>query len=284
MVLNMLRQLPQITKAAFAEKKKMKQIITTYNIDYIISDNRFGCYDSKIPSFFITHQLNLKIDNFIAQFLGNAANRFWLKKYNEIWVPDFENVPNISGNLSHPPIFKNIKYIGTLTRMKPLNVPIQYKIIVVLSGPEPQRSILEEKIILQIKNIQGKVLIVKGKTEEKKSYTIHQNINVISYLTSQELNKAICASEIIITRSGYSTLMDLSVLNKKAILIPTPGQTEQEYLAKHFHQQKKYVMQYQNNINIESALELLHHWDEKKIEYPHFSLKDFLQKKISISS
>lgn len=253
MIINMAWQLPRITYAAIAEHFVIRKIVKEYSIDLIISDNRFGCFHPRIKSCFMTHQLNLKIDGFLPQFLGNLANRFWIKRYDECWIPDFETSPNISGTLSHPAPFSNVKYLGPLTRMERLNIDKKYQLCIILSGPEPQRTFLEEILTEQAKKIKGKVLIVKGKTESKETTEIN-NIKTISFLTSKDLNEAICASEIVVSRSGYSTLMDLSVLGSKAILIPTPGQTEQEYLAQHFHKQGIFMMQKQEEINLVAAL------------------------------
>ncbi len=254
MVINMAFQLPRITYAAFAEHLSIRKWVREYQVDYIISDNRFGCFHPKVPSFFMTHQLQLQIEQRLASFLGNQANRFWIRRYHECWVPDFEGSPNISGVLSHPAPFGNVRYIGPLTRMKKQTIPKRYLATIILSGPEPQRTYLEKILSEQAQGIKGNILLVKGKTE---AYTHEKrgNLETISYLTSKELNEAICASEVIISRSGYSTLMDLSVLGSKAILIPTPGQTEQEILARHFHEQGIFLMQSQDNINLARALE-----------------------------
>lgn len=254
MVVNMARQLPRITYAAFAEHFAVRQIVKEHKIDLIISDNRFGCFHFNVKSCFLTHQLNLKIDNVIASFLGNLANRFWMSWYDEKWVPDFEDEPNISGTLSHPSPVKNTRYLGALSRMEKMKLPKKYRISIILSGPEPQRTRLEEILLEQAREIEGEVLLVKGKTESKERKKIG-NIEIVSYLTSNDLNKAICSSETVVSRSGYSTLMDLTALGSQALLIPTPGQTEQELLAEHFHNQGAFMMQWQNEVNLKSALE-----------------------------
>lgn len=254
MVVNMAWQLPRITYAAFAEHFAVRKIVQEYQIEMIISDNRFGCFHPRIKSCFLTHQLNLQIDQTVPRLLGNLANRFWISRYDECWIPDFEHRPNISGILSHPSPFKAVRYLGPLTRMKKMMLAKKYKLCIVLSGPEPQRTLLEKILTEQAKKITGKVLIVKGKTEQNET-TVSNHIKTVSFLTSKNLNAAICASEIVVSRSGYSTLMDLSVLGAKALLIPTPGQTEQEYLAQHFHEQSIFMMQDQEKVNLEFALD-----------------------------
>ncbi len=258
MVWNMALQLPRIAIAVFREHFYIKKLIQKENINFIISDNRFGCFHPQIPSYIISHQLTIPIDNAMASILGNAANRFWLRRFDECWIPDVGDKPNISGILSHPaPSSLKVKYLGALTRMKQIKTPKKYQVIAVLSGPEPQRSLLEEKIYQQVQNIEGEIVIVQGKTELGKKVEKQGNITTISYLSSHELNRYICESEVLISRSGYSTLMDLSALDIAAILVPTPGQTEQEYLAQHFHEQGIYLMQKQDELDIPKGLKEL---------------------------
>jgi UDP-N-acetylglucosamine:LPS N-acetylglucosamine transferase len=277
MVINMARQLPRITYTAFAEHFAVRKIVKEHKIDLIISDNRFGCFHFKVKSCFLTHQLNLKIDSVLAAFLGNLANRFWMSWYDEKWVPDFEGEPNISGALSHPSPVKNTRYLGPLSRMKKMDIPKKYRLAIILSGPEPQRTILERILLEQAKKIKGKILLVKGKTETKERNAI-DNIEIVSFLTSHDLNEAICAAEIVVSRSGYSTLMDLTALGSKALLIPTPGQTEQELLAQHFHDQGVFMMQWQHEINLESALEKMHNFKGKNMKKSQFPKELFVSK------
>ncbi len=253
MVWNIALQMPRITYAAFAELSRIRKWHKEQAFDAVVSDNRFGCFLRNVPSFFLTHQINLPIDNPIAAFPAKMANRFWLSRYDEVWVPDVEGEPNISGKLSRPSPYKKTRYLGPLTRMKAMDVPKEYDIVAVLSGPEPQRTFLEEILMEQLSGLAGNHLIIQGKTEEKTKERISPNLERISYMTSEDLNRTLCSSEFIITRSGYSTLMDLSVLGKKALLIPTPGQSEQEYLARHFHDQRVFMMQEQDSIDVNSA-------------------------------
>ncbi|MGB1217646.1 MAG: glycosyltransferase, partial [Saprospiraceae bacterium] len=137
MILNMAVQMPRITYAALTEHRRIQQWQKQYKFDMILSDNRFGTFHPKVKSVFMSHQLNLPIDNPFFAWVGNLANRFWMSRYNEIWVPDFEGENNISGKLSHPSPFKNTKYLGVLTRFKNIDLIKKYKITIILSGPEP---------------------------------------------------------------------------------------------------------------------------------------------------
>lgn len=256
MMLNIAPQLFKIIRAIIKEQKAIRKIILDYKIDIIISDNRFGCISSDIPSIFITHQVHIKIPNFIVQRIVNFFNHQFINRFNECWIPDFEDMAqSLSGSLSRSKGLNNYKYLGALTRLKYSEVTKQYDALIVLSGPEPQRSYLEQELIQQAKELPIKILLIKGKTDEDNQVQQINHLTIQSFMTAKDLNQAILASDVIVTRSGYSTLMDLVVLGKKAILIPTPGQTEQEYLAERFEKQGVYLFQKQNEIDLKMALE-----------------------------
>ena len=255
MIFNFAFLFPKMFTAISKEKKVIEKLVEEHQLDIIISDNRFGCHAAAAYNIFMTHQLNIPIPMPVVNQIGNWYNHLQIKKFKECWVPDFEGTPNLAGRLSHQHNIGNTKYIGALSRMQFRSSEIKRKAIIILSGPEPQRTYLEKKIIQQAKELQFQFLIVKGQTEQQEHFFIEKNIEVFSFLTSEDLEKAIAESEVVISRSGYTTLMDLVFLEKKAILIPTPGQTEQEYLAKHFHQQKIFFTQNQKAFNLKNALE-----------------------------
>lgn len=255
MMRNIAPQLPKIIKAIATEYKAIQKIIKEYQIDAIISDNRFGCNHSKIHSVFITHQLNIQIPSNLVQPQVNFFNKQFIQRFDACWIPDFEmEKDSLSGSLSRNIGLKNIEYLGALTRMKHFEVSKKYDVLIILSGPEPQRTFLEKQLIEQASKLSLKILLIKGKTEEQNEIVEIGNLSIQNFMTAHELNEAILASDVIVTRSGYSTIMDLVVLGKRAILIPTPGQTEQEYLAKRFEEQGIYHLQEQNSINLKKAL------------------------------
>ena len=254
MIFNFAFLFPKMFAAIYKEKKVIEKLVEEHQLDIIISDNRFGCHSSKTYNVFMTHQLNIPIPMPVVKQIGNWYNHFQIKKFNECWIPDFEGTPNLAGKLSHQHNIDATEYIGALSRMNFQKKEIKRKAIIILSGPEPQRTYLEEKLIQQAKHLPFQFLIVKGQTEKQEHFFIEKNIEVVSFLTSEDLEKAIAESEVVISRSGYTTLMDLVFLGKKAILIPTPGQTEQEYLANHFYDQKIFFTQTQNSIDLKNAL------------------------------
>lgn len=229
----LLLQLRQINKAIRAEHKFLQSYIKTHAIEAIISDSRFGMYSKKIPSVVVSHQLTVLSGRFTT-FSSFIHGRF-LKKFNECWVPDYKDTHSLSGKLgSYTKRHPSIQYIGPLSRMKKEKLPQKYKIAAILSGPEPQRSLLEKILIDQLKKYNGNVLIVRGIIGDDIERKQSGNIELVNFLTSQELERAINQSEFIISRSGYTSIMDMAALQKKVYFIPTPGQPEQEYLAQYF--------------------------------------------------
>lgn len=252
---NIGKQLPKIARAIYKEHRAIRKLVQEQRIDAIISDNRFGCYDRRIPSIFITHQICIKIPFFPLEYLVNICNHQCIYRFNACWIPDFEPPYNLAGSLSIPPKhLHSIKYLGALSRMTAQSRKIEKEVIIILSGPEPQRTYLEELLIEQAQTLPQNFLLIQGKTESYQHFKKGKNIEVKSFLTGKELNKAINSSDLIISRSGYSTIMDLYQLSKKAILIPTPGQTEQEYLAAELFKKSYFYTQSQVDFNLEEAL------------------------------
>ena len=253
MIWKMLLSIPKILKGIKTEHHALKRIIEEKKIDVVISDNRFGLWSKQVKSVFITHQLMIKSP--FAEKLLHRINLHYIKKYDECWIPDAKESTNLSGDLSHKyELPNNTFFIGPLSRFeKSTSVNPQYDLMVIVSGPEPQRTIFESMISEQASKSKLKVLIVCGTPEENKTEE-KGTVKMVSHLHTDEMQQAILNSNLIIARSGYSTIMDLAVLGKKAIFIPTPGQTEQEYLAEMLVQKKIAYYQKQSEFNLESAL------------------------------
>ena len=195
---------------------------------------------------FVTEHLR-DFNNFIAYSLGFFhfhSKTSWLttklhfqyiSKFNACWVPDVSGVQNLSGVLGHPEkVLDKIKYIGPLSRIEKKSLPIKYDIMVLLSGPEPQRTLLEKKLSKELEKSTKEILFVKGVVESQQEIEKTNSITYYNFMNSEQLNTAFNESEVVVCRSGYTTVMDLAKLEKKAFFIPTPGQYEQEYLAKKF--------------------------------------------------
>lgn len=251
MTLSMILQIPKLLWNIKKENSALDEIIKGYQIDGVISDNRFGLYSSKVPCVFITHQLEIQAPSF-AESIRNF-NYQYINKYNACWVIDDEKI-NLAGNLSKPDSLpNNTHYIGIQSRFEKQEIKKKYDFLAIVSGPEPQRTILEKGLVKALKDRKEKSLIVLGKPEINTSNQIG-NLTIKSHLDAKDLNTAISQSELIICRSGYSTVMDLAKLEKKAIFIPTPGQTEQEYLAHNFKDSGICYTQNQSDFNFEIAI------------------------------
>lgn len=229
----MIKSTPKALLAMQAEKNKARKWVEEYQLAGIISDNRLGLHCKKVPSVFITHQLRVLSGSMT--WLTTFLHGIYIGKFDECWVPDARDFPNLSGKLGHlRESSLPIKYIGALSRFEKQNLPIVYDFMVLLSGPEPQRTLLEEKLIRKLTGCKEKVVFVKGKIEEKQTVQTTGNITFYNFMQTAQLEKTFNESETVICRSGYTTVMDLARLEKKALLIPTPGQFEQEYLAEKF--------------------------------------------------
>ncbi|PVW14177.1 glycosyltransferase [Marixanthomonas spongiae] len=236
--LKLLLKLPFFRKTMHSEKKVVEQLISEGKIHGIISDNRWGVRSTKVPSVFLTHQLNVLSGG--TSYLSSKIHQKLIKKFDACWVPDVAGPENLSGKLGH---LKSgsfpVNYIGVLSRMKKRKVPKVYDVLCLLSGPEPQRTRLEQRLVSVFNNSdlpagkqEKKVLLVRGVVETEKKTTQIGTVELVNFLQSDELEKAINESICVVSRSGYTTIMDLTAMEKQAFFIPTPGQFEQEYLAK----------------------------------------------------
>lgn len=235
----MLKSSPAILSGIYDEHKWLNKLLKTNHFDTVISDNRFGLFNKSVHSVYITHQLMIKMPAAL-KLLEPVAwliHRSFIRKYNECWIPDTEKDENLSGDLSHKyPLPDNAKFIGWLSRYEKIRPDMEikrYPIVVIVSGPEPQRSIFEKKMIEKFKNIPTETLLIAGKPDEAISTATVGFVTIINHLADDKFAGQLIQAEKIICRSGYSGIMDLKTLRvlHKAEFYPTPGQTEQEYLA-----------------------------------------------------
>jgi hypothetical protein len=220
------------------EHNRLKRLIREYSLDIVISDNRIGLWNPGIKTVFITHQLRIPFPQpfRFLEFIGIQLNRAIIKKYTLCFIPDLDGELNASGRLSHGLTLPgNARYIGILSRLGVhyYNNPRSGQYAVILSGPEPQRSILKQKVTKILLKLGKPAVILEGKPgKDCESFNL-DNIVYYNHLPVDETIELLKKSETIITRSGYSTIMELISLGRSALLIPTPGQTEQEYLAEY---------------------------------------------------
>lgn len=240
-----------------AEKRWLKRVVEEYKIDAVISDNRLGMSCNGIPSIYITHQLLIKTGNRYADRLAQKIHYRFINKYNACWVPDWAGNNNLAGELSHPAILPAIPvtYIGPLSRFEKSAEQIKYDCCFILSGPEPQRSIFENIILKELRSYNCEAIIVRGLPQKTVLPEVNNPlIEIKNHLPATELCKLMLQSKTVISRCGYSTIMDLMKLQKRAVLIPTPGQTEQEYLALYLGDKNLFIAVSQNDFCLHDIL------------------------------
>jgi len=295
------------------EHQLIDKIVEENNIDMIISDNRYGLWSKKAKSIIITHQLFVKTP--VGSSFAHHKIEKLLSNFDECWIPDFEGQPNLSGDLSHQkPIKIPHRFIGPLSRFATKQFVTssvfeerkkvsrsqqieEYDIIAIISGPEPQRTVFEKLIFKQLQKTKLKAVIVRGmpntnvianevKQSAKKGEMASvdalprndDNIKIFNHLPMEKIYDYLQKSKIVVARSGYSTIMDLVALGKRAILVPTPCQTEQEYLANYHVEQGNFYVQKQSEFDIEKALVEIKHFSPKLITQAPLKL-EFLNKK-----
>lgn len=250
-------QIPNIMYAIVYEHRWLHHNLNTYTWDVVVSDNRYGLFTKKAKTIIITHQLKLisgcgdPIDYWLQKKIYRRLSRF-----NACWVPDTADDMNISGTLSHTKeLPQNVQFIGPVSRMKKENIASKNFILLLLSGPEPQRTLLEEILTEQATQIDEWFLCIRGLPNTMHIKTDLHNIHFKNHVNAVELSHYIQESKLVVCRTGYSTVMDLIKLQKKALMIPTPGQTEQEYLGKRLMQLNWFTIQPQKNLDLKQGIE-----------------------------
>ncbi|MFM9984799.1 MAG: glycosyltransferase [Flavobacteriales bacterium] len=260
MVWAMMRQAPRIMRVIRDENRWLQNNIQEEKWDTVISDNRYGLHHSDAESILVTHQLHIRAPFIARPFLDRQVSIF-AAKFDKVWVPDFEGAFNLSGELSHGSTkIAHVEFISPLSRFKDIaeieKPSEQTDILVMLSGPEPQRSILNDKLV-ELLNRGNRSAIILGGQPGKKEATTIGNVTLIPHIGDDALAGLIQTSNAIICRSGYSTLMDLHALGRKSLLIPTPGQTDQEYLAEYHSTNHGFVALAQNRLEVATLAERL---------------------------
>lgn len=252
----MLSQLPRLQKMINWEHNWLEKTIQANAIDLVISDNRYGLWSSTTPSVMITHQLLVKAPYAWAEgFIQRKLYRY-IERFTMCWVPDAEQDGGLAGILSHPPQLPSIPvaYMGSLCRFdaQAVNSSTQDLITVLLSGPEPQRSLLEEKVLQGWPRSLATIRLVRGLPGNAPPLNLP---GVVNHLPTQELQALLQQSKLVICRSGYTSLMELMQMGMKTVLVPTPGQTEQEYLAQRLAEKGYTLYMEQDRFDLQAAIE-----------------------------
>ncbi len=256
----LLLQAPSVMAAIRNEQQWLRAAVKQYQIDGIVSDNRYGLYHSSVPSVIITHQL--RVLSGMGRLPDNIVQRLhyrWLSRFGAVWVPDMPGADNLAGQLSRPAVLPpGTHYLGLLSRFSGMVLPEKDtdpdRLLVLLSGPEPQRTILSQILWPQVAAYHGPVVFAEGSDSAAAPAVIPPHVCWHKRLSGTALATEISCAGMVICRSGYSTLMDLGVFDARAILIPTPGQTEQEYLGRIMQQQGHYYCTPQSGFSLEQSL------------------------------
>lgn len=231
-----LRQLPSIIHYSIKEHRAVKSIVLKYGINTVISDNRFGLYGSGVESIYITHQIMVKMPHLLKWLepIVYRIHRHVIECFHECWIPDYaDSESSLAGDLTHKyPLPRNARFIGPLSRFTSLPQkcrPVQCDVLIILSGVEPHRTMFEKVVVEHFRNSEKKVVLVRGKAGF--SNVDYGNIEVHGVMTAAEILPYIVGAGKVISRCGYTTVMDMHLLKKTNVeWSATPGQTEQEYL------------------------------------------------------
>lgn len=226
--LHWLLQFFKMRKARDEERKVVREIMRTYDIQYIISDNRYGAYHEETPSFIITHQLRLATP-WPTNIIPNQIIKRWVGKFNACWIPDYKPPDAIAHGLhADLTLGTPIEYMGLLSRLYQKKEPSIYDFAVIISGPEPGRTFFEKSLRKALTDIPLRQAWVLGRPMDNVERT--DRSSRYGYQSAEGINNIFNQTTIIIARAGYSTIMDCLKLKKKAIFVVTSGQPEQRYL------------------------------------------------------
>jgi Glycosyltransferase family 28 C-terminal domain len=292
----LIRSVPKILIRIKREKEWLKAFLALEKPDAVIADNRYGLFAPGLYSILITHQLAIRTSlGRIADLLLQRAYYRMINRFSCCWVPDFKGSQDgdfeaghgdrrsepqsLAGSLSRPRKLPAIptRYIGLLSRFEnpaaspsgaeiaapngAQSAPSSCDLLVLLSGPEPQRTILEQLLLAQLTSYPGSVILVRGLPGSQSiGPRVPDGIRVNNHLPARELNEVMSGAGMVISRAGYSTVMDLVKLGKKAILVPTPGQTEQEYLGEYLCGKKVALLAHQSGFSLDDALSRAAHF------------------------
>lgn len=263
-VYSILRQLPHIQKVIRNEHQTLSHFLQRETAHGILSDNRYGIRAKNRPSVVITHQTHIRVPRGwrFSEGLVNLIHRNYLLPFDEVWIPDYPGKQALAGSLSAPVETLRHRYIGPLSRFPHLPAAAEnprYAAVAVLSGPEPARTRFEQILLTQMQHHTARFALVRGLPDCPETLPEFINIDVYNYLGTNDLIALLGKTAGLICRSGYSGLMDLDRMGIAAVLVPTPGQSEQEYLAMHHRNNPQFVVVTQENFDLEQGLSQLRH-------------------------
>lgn len=260
-VLKILMQLPRLFFGILREHRALKKAVSRHSISAVISDNRYGLYCRQVPSVLILHQLRMSFPGGVNLWtrVFNRMQRWWMRRFDQVWIPDLPGEKAVAGFMSAaPPGVREVHHIGLLSRFfygsqAHRQTDLAVHLLVVLSGPEPQRSRLEELLSPQLEELGVPVMLVRGVMGDGIVHT-RGRVSRVSHLLSSDLQQYMRSAHVVVCRSGYSSVMDLMALRKQALLIPTPGQPEQQYLAGRMMKKGWFYARQQEDVDLPASL------------------------------
>lgn len=255
----LLPQLPHLIRTIRAERGITQTLVAEQGFTHIISDNRYGVYAPDRPSAWIGHQLALLPPNGLRGFhrLAYALHVRILRPFSQLWIPDDPDFP-LAGDLVHRfPLPEQARFLGWHSRLQRPQTSVEtpnLPPIAVLSGPEPQRTLLENELIEKAPTLPQGLWIVRGLPAEKDERRT-DFLRLIPYWDAADLAKHLPRAQAVLARSGYSSLMDFATLRlPHLVLIPTPGQTEQLHLAENLARQHRCARGEQSRLDLPKLL------------------------------
>jgi uncharacterized protein (TIGR00661 family) len=258
-----LAMAPLMLWAIEMESLHVRKILRHKKFDMILSDNRFRVRSRHIPSFVIAHQLRFMTPPAVhyMDFVTEFFNYLYLSPFDRIIVPDVaDETTNLAGRLAHQMHWlknsKKVYYAGIISSVTKRTVAQDIDLFISISGPEPQRSQLEKIILDRVGDLKaGRIVITLGKPEVKETRQLSDRITVHGFLDRDGQGEMMNRAQLVVCRSGYTTVMELAELGKKALFIPTPGQTEQEYLGRYYAERGYFHSVSQYDLDLERDIE-----------------------------
>jgi len=255
--------LARVAQRASHECHQLQHMVRKHRIDCVISDNRFGFHTHRAYCVYVTHQLCIQFPAGFGwlEWVVWKLHRGVMAKFDEVWVPDYPGEDNLTGDLSRKrPLPPNCRFVGPLSRLAgtaPLASAPGPDLLVLLSGPEPQRSLLEARVLAGLERWHGSAVVVRGVPGEDGERVLRPGVTLLPHLNGDRLGALMRSAKAILCRGGYTTIMELVSLGRTAVLVPTPGQTEQEYLCGRLAKQGRFVVRQQTRLDLAEALSAL---------------------------
>ena len=281
MALWLLKNSAHLNAVMRYEKRYAEEMVERHGYDVLFSDNRFAFFSKKAYSVYMTHQRRIAFPPAVAALEGVGVrwHRARMRNFDEVWVPDVESAPGYAGALSHLPSLRGaenapkVKFVGPLSRFDEVvgslktsgldagELPAgslkagKYRVVAVISGVEPARTQFENRLRDILRDVPGNHLMILGKPQAPRRRWTEGNIEFVTHLPTGDFASAVRNADWVISRGGYSTVMDMAYLGAKCVFVPTPGQYEQVVLARDLATAGYAVSIPANRLSVESLLD-----------------------------